>query len=110
MKSDPEGSSLHLEMMSNLARQLTGRGIAVYSHTYNYLAFGSWEIVVGTRKRRVRLTWDGKESFLDAASCALGYSQSKPEWKHLESQTLDSGDPKTVFKIGSEMILRGCAV
>ncbi len=110
MRSEIESSIQHLEMVSDLARQLAERGIAIYCHTYDYLAFGSWNIIVGTRKCRVRLTWDGKESRLDAASCFLGDSQSAVEWKHLESSIIKSGDAKKVFQAGNEIILRGCGV
>ncbi len=110
MKDEIERSIQHLEMVSDLAQQLADRGITVYRHTYDYLAFGSWEIVVGTRKHRVRLTWDGKESRLDAASSVFADSQSTADWKHLESSTIEPGGAKTVFQAGRDIILRYCAV
>ena len=110
MTNEADSSVQHLEMVSELARRLAGRGVTVYCHAYDYLAFGSWEIVVGTRKRRVRLTWDGKESRLDAASCVLGDNHSTADWKHFESNIIKPGDAKRVFEAGSEIIMRKCAV
>ena len=106
MKDETESPVQHLEMVSDLAQQLADRRITVYCHTYDYLAFGSWEIVVGTRKHRVRLTWDGKEFRLDAASCVLADSQSTADWKHLESSTIERGGAKSVFQAGTDIILR----
>ena len=108
MKGQTVNSVQHLGMVSDLARQLSGRGIEVYSHTYDCLAFGSWQIVVGTRKQRLRLAWDGKESLLEAASCAFADSQSTADWKHSESRTIE-GDAELFVDACTEIILRHCA-
>ena len=43
MKGETGNSDKHLEMLSSLAQELAGRGITVYRHSYDYLAFGSWQ-------------------------------------------------------------------
>ena len=108
MKGESEASIQHLGLVSDFAAQLAKHGIAVYRHTYDNLSFGSWEIIAGTRRHRVRLTWDGKESYLEAASCEVGDSESISVWKRFDSKTLESV-PEKVFRAGGEMVMRGCA-
>jgi hypothetical protein len=55
----------HYRRIAELSERLSqGRG-AIYQHQYDYLALGSWRLVAGTRRRRFRFTWDGKDRSLD---------------------------------------------
>ena len=61
----------HYRRIAELSERLSqGRG-ALYQHQYDYLAFGSWRLVAGTRRRRFRFTWDGKDRSLDIESGIL---------------------------------------
>src|SRR5262249_3821326 len=66
--------------------QLQLRGLAVLSHSYDYLNFGSWTIVVGTRHHRARMTWDGRESHFLLQTSEFRGSGASASWK--ESDTL----------------------
>ena len=103
MNTETEASKRHFDAVSKLVHELEVQDIAVYQHAYDYLAFGSWEIVAGTRKRRVRVTWDGKDSRLTVEACVVPDSQSLLNWKQLESEPLES------IGSGTEIILKHCA-
>ena len=48
MNTDADTTILHLGLMEWLAESLAGNYLAIYRHTYDQLAFGSWEVVIGT--------------------------------------------------------------
>jgi hypothetical protein len=56
----------HYRRIAALSERLASRGrCAIYRHQYDYLTFGSWQLVAGSRRRRFRFTWDGRDRFLD---------------------------------------------
>ena len=55
----------HYRRIAELSEHLSRSGCTFYRHQYDYLAFGSWQLVAGTRKRQFRFTWDGKDRNLD---------------------------------------------
>jgi hypothetical protein len=63
-------SALFFAAVAELSGRLVARDIAVYEFTYSYLSFGSWTLVVGSRHRRLRFRFDGKEEHLEEASGA----------------------------------------
>jgi len=71
----------HIELLHNLNKQCKGIGLTLYEHEYNYLAFGSWTIVVGTSKQRMKFSWDGKESSLGIGISSFQNSNSAPCWE-----------------------------
>jgi hypothetical protein len=50
--------------VKGLADVLRKSGIAILEHAYYALAFGSFVLVVGRPRRRLKFNWDGKEFFL----------------------------------------------
>ena len=62
--SDAEVSKNYFEHLARLSKELGDGGIAVYGHRYDALSFGSWVVDAGTRHRRVRVTYDGREGLL----------------------------------------------
>jgi hypothetical protein len=70
--SDAAYSLALLNAIAGLATRLSVDGVAIYSLRYDYPAFGSWELVAGRRKARVRISWDGKDGHLRAAAGTLG--------------------------------------
>src|SRR6185295_2830118 len=58
MSKDAQDSLQHLDAMLTLGRDLATESIAVFEHRFDYLHFGSWVLVAGSRHRRVRLVWD----------------------------------------------------
>ncbi len=84
-------SAEFLDALRNLANRLVEHDLAIYEVSYHYFAFGSWTLVAGTRHRRLRFQFDGKEDHLDIAQSAFSDSQSPPQWEVLPSPTLYSG-------------------
>jgi hypothetical protein len=64
---DSQSAVDHLQRLGQLASVLAERGIAIYEHEYLMLAFGSFRLELGTRHRRWRFSWDGKEGYLDVS-------------------------------------------
>lgn len=64
--SDAAYSLSMLNAIAGLAMRLAVDGVAIYQLRYDYPAFGSWELLAGKRKARVRITWDGRDGRLRA--------------------------------------------
>jgi hypothetical protein len=75
----------HADFVSRLSDEAEEDGLLLYSHEYDYLAFGSWTIVIGTSKRRLRFCWDGKESSLNIEMSQFQNSNSAPSWEAVSS-------------------------
>lgn len=84
-------SAAFLEELATLANRLLEHDLAIYEVSYNYLAFGSWTLVAGSRHRRLRFEYDGKEDQLDVSESTFSDSQSQPQWETLPPQTLEPG-------------------
>ena len=90
MNTDADTTILHLGLMQRLAERLAGDHFAIYEHTYNQIAFGSWEVVIGTHHKRRRFIWDGKDSLLSVSEAEFTNSSSPPSWRNVrEAQCLD---------------------
>lgn len=88
----------HSRRMLALTERLAAQGIAVYEHQWFCLMFGSWTLIAGTRHRRFRFQWDGKEFFIDVQVAEFGSSGDKPVWHAVTNERLapDIGsDPLT---------------
>jgi hypothetical protein len=86
MTSDAESSVLHLQSVLALANRVAAFGIAIYEHRYAALDFGSWEIVAGTRKNRIRFRWDGRDATLTIEQAVSVDSRTALVWKPIESE------------------------
>ena len=98
MNTDADTTILHLGLMEWLAERLAGDHLAIYEHTYNQLAFGSWEIVIGTRHKRRRFTWDGKDSLLSVSESEFTNSASPPIWKNVRGAQCSGDSQDNVFE------------
>jgi hypothetical protein len=78
--SDAEPTGAFLSELAGLATRLAAAQIAIYRIEYDALHFGSWTIVAGKRHRRVKVDWDGKESYLGVSTASFSDAQSRPEW------------------------------
>jgi len=78
--SDAAYSSMLLNAIAGLATRLTVDGVAIYTLRYDYPAFGSWELVAGRRRSRVRVAWDGKEAVLRVCAAHLA-GAAEPQWQ-----------------------------
>ncbi len=83
MADDCAFTSTHYHRIAELSDRLSQKHFAIYEHQYRYLAFGSWQLVAGTRKRRFRFTWDGRERFLQVEVAAVQSGVFAP-WSPIE--------------------------
>ena len=65
---DNKHSTAYFQGVANLAERLSKSRLAIYEHRYDFMAFGSWEIVAGQRRRKYCFTFDGKNSCLSYGS------------------------------------------
>ena len=88
----------HSRQIHSLAESLSQDGIAIYEHSYSMLSFGSWFLILGKRKYRVRFTWDGKDGILKAEEALIPNSRTIIKWKEiaLDFDTKSVGD--NIFK------------
>jgi hypothetical protein len=95
---DPHSFLDHFRKIHSLAVNLSDEGIAFYQHSYDMLAFGSWVLVAGKRKYRVRFTWDGKDGILKAEKALIPNSGTIIKWEEvsLEFDTKSLGED--IFK------------
>ena len=91
MTKDADVSFRHFEALVQFVQRLREEHIAVYSHRYDFLAFGSWVIEVGNRHRRVQLTHDGKEGVLRLCRAAVTTDGSVSQWQECEQTRVQSG-------------------
>ena len=98
MNTDADTTILHLGLMEWLAERLAGEYLAIYEHTYNQLAFGSWEMVIGSRHKRRRFTWDGKDSHLSVSESEFTNSASPPSWKNIRRGQFNGETQDNVFE------------
>lgn len=89
MISDAQSSVRHIEAVLTLAQRLSASDIAIYEHSYYALVFGSWTIVAGKRKERVRFSWDGRDGFLTVEQAAFPDSRQRTEWEHVKTDGVD---------------------
>ena len=79
--SDAAYSLMFLNAVAGLATRLSVDGLAIYDVRYDYLAFGSWELVAGRRLARVRVVWNGKDGVLEAHAARLERATDHPQWQ-----------------------------
>ena len=103
MQTDAQWVSGHFTELARLAERLAGRNRAIYRHSFDYMHFGSWVLEAGTRKRRVRVTWDGRESILSASVTEYGDSPG-PDWEPLSERRFERASPFTLFEAAEEII------
>ena len=89
MISDAQSSVRHIEAVLAMAQRLSESDIAIYEHRWLALVFGSWTIVAGKRKERVRFSWDGRDGFLTVEQAAVPDSRHTVEWEHVKTEGVD---------------------
>jgi hypothetical protein len=89
MLTDAQSSVKHIEAVLAMAQRLASLDIAIYEHSYNALVFGSWTIVAGKRKERVRFSWDGRDGFLTVEQAGFPDSRQHTNWEHVKTEGVD---------------------
>ena len=80
------GTNNHLRALGELAERLSARGITIFEHWYSYEGFGSYTLVIGRGRSRLRFNWDGKDRWLRCCSTETAHSGIPTDW----------GKPKSV--------------
>jgi hypothetical protein len=106
MVSLSESAFQHIERVRRLAKVLHEDGIGVLEHSYHALAFGSFALVVGRPRKRLKFSWDGKEFFLDVLYAEGDSSAVIPTWAHRENRRLGAIDQDDLFRIIEDMAKR----
>jgi hypothetical protein len=104
--TDADVSAEYFEELARLSRELREQRIAIYSHGYDYLAFGSWMIEAGTRHRRVQVTYDGKEGLLRSREAVVPSNNAIREWEDREESRVAA--PRAAFVRAADVIIRYC--
>ena len=93
--NDQDASLKHFTRMRSLAADLAQRHIAIYEHQVHLLAFGSFTVQVGTRHKRWRFVWDGKDDVMTVSFAAVSDSRDVLEW--IEKETGQKSDAPYEF-------------
>ena len=97
MNSDAQSCANHWNKVVALCSELAPLGVAVYEHSYSYLSFGSWTLILGKRKKMLRFNWDGREGFVTIQEALVPDSRSIKDWKELNIQGIDVRDGDEPF-------------
>ncbi|HTF90576.1 MAG TPA: hypothetical protein VK843_19315 [Planctomycetota bacterium] len=90
---DDSGSSKrYFQQIASLAERLAKKRLSIYEHRFHYLAFGSWEIVAGTRERQLNFNYDGKDSYLMYRDASVK-PRGPDDFKHHTFKTWKGEDP-----------------
>ena len=84
--SDAAYSLMFINAVAALATRLSVDGLAIYNLSYDYPAFGRWDLVAGRRRSRVRVIWDGKDAALRVYAARLATSIEPPSWQLVSEQ------------------------
>jgi hypothetical protein len=89
---DARDSLSHMETLVGLLRELAGRGIALYEHRFDAQALGNFDVVLGVPHRRVKFTWDARDSLLSISVGKFQNASGPGDWVHEMDVDLPRGD------------------
>ena len=98
MNRDANSFLEHSQQMYSLALSLAENGIAVYEHSYDMLAFGSWVLVLGRRKKRFRFIWDGRDGILKVEKALIPDSGTFIKWEEITLELENNRVGENSFK------------
>jgi hypothetical protein len=78
--------------LTEMQERLASRGVVIEKKDYAAEAFGSWQVIAGTAKKKFDFTYDGKDSYLmyrDAAVVPKDYR----DFEHKRFRTWEGEDP-----------------
>jgi len=70
--------------IAELAARLATEQVVLYGLRYSTDLFGGWESEWGRRRRRVKVTWDGKDQHLVVATAELASGSKERRWQMAE--------------------------
>jgi hypothetical protein len=104
MNTDMKSGMEFVGALAQFLKESASTGIALYEIRYDDLAFGSFVVVVGHRKRRIKVIWDGRDSFLDILGAEFSDSSSRPEWTGIENLTIEPPAYDVIFSKISDAV------
>jgi hypothetical protein len=72
--------SEHIEFLANIVGELDKAELKLFEHQYDYSSFGSWFLVAGNTKDRLRFSFDGKEKLLAMETSKFSSQNSPAQW------------------------------
>lgn len=103
-------SLIHYQQLVDAAKRLAERGIEVYEHHYNNLAFGSWTVIAGKRHEQVRFVWDGRDGFLTISEASFSDSRSTPAWNTVKQTGINTQSGHEVWQVVVDFLATKFAV
>jgi hypothetical protein len=85
----------HFDLVLALTTQLAAHNLSVVNHSYNYLCFGNWEIVVSSGHKERKFLWDGRDFILSVSERMKGNLSQNSQWKNVDEiplMEIDVGD------------------
>lgn len=70
----------HFDLVVLLTNRLAEQKLSLLYHTYDYLCFGNWEIIVGTGHKERKCFWDGRDFFLTVSDRKIGNMTQGGKW------------------------------
>ena len=104
-RSDIGGAIEYLAAASALAARLAEHRRTLFELQFFGLSFGSWTMVAGTAKRRVRLTWDGREGELTADVAQFADSRDQPAWQPVAQHRVPDRAPEALWQLAEHLVL-----
>ena len=95
---DVTGSTEFLTEAAALAGRLQSHGRSVFEIHYFGLSFGNWTLTAGTAKRRVLVSWDGREAELTAETGVFADSQSRAVWREVLRERIEGASPVAALR------------
>jgi hypothetical protein len=71
----------HMRLVNEISDYCETHDLTIFEHQYNYMVFGSWLMVIGKSKHRMKFNWDGKESYLGISVSEFQNSNSPANWE-----------------------------
>jgi len=90
MPHDSEMAIRHFERILLLARNLASRGVSIYEQKFDPLFFGSWYLVAGTRHRRYKFFWDGRDECFTVEQASFPDGGSLVTWQRIADHSVDA--------------------
>ncbi len=108
LKINPqETTKKHFDSVVSLTSRLAEHNLTIFNHSFNYLCFGSWEIIVGSGHKERKFSWDGRDFLLEVSDRIKTNMTQGGEWKVVYQKPLgnikDEELFETVFQLAVEL-------
>lgn len=97
MNTDVKSGTGFLAELSQFVESMATFDQALYAVDFDSLCFGSFSVVMGSRKHRFKATWDGREFFLDVFMTDFQDSRNSSKWEHLRNRRIEPAPYEVIF-------------